>query len=210
MNDEFDYERPPYYSDWRERTWTCPSCHWQGPGSDLLMEAFNELSELWCPGSSCQHKFGLLVYPGHEATKAAAEAGNAEAQVNLQAFERVAHRRTQRDTARDQDLPDLAGEALTFTFIPEGGADSLSPHWLVLTCNGTEIYREPSGYEAWQAIIDISLKVIERYPNRISWIDPADAGHVLLGDSISAAGRIREFLAEHNVAPPTGGWATHG
>lgn len=210
MTDEtFDYSRPPYYSDWRTRTWTCPKCGWQGQGAELQQEFFNDLSELWCPQAPCEYKFGLLIHPGVEETRAAADAGNAEAKVMEQAFARAEQRTQSRVASRGRDLPELEGDSLEFTFTTDGGRDWMNPDWLVLTCRGREIYREPSGFEHWEAIITVSAKVLERYPGRVAWIDPNDAGACLGGDKLYYDTTIKDFLREHQVSPPLGTWSEH-
>jgi len=205
VTDDFDYSCPPYFSNWRSRTWQCPECAWAGTGADLAMEQFAELQELHCP--RCDHKFGLLLHPNLEETRAAAQAGNDEALKHLQVLELLEGRLQQIEAAREAELPEVAGDRLTFHFTPEGGHDPLSPHWLVLECDGKEIYREPSGYEGWRAIIDISERVLRTYPGRVAWIDPDNAGMALLGDNLSADGHIEDFLRENRIQPPDGRWS---
>jgi hypothetical protein len=203
-------DQPEYFSDWRTDMWDCPGCGWSGPGSGLAKEYFDELFEVHCP--RCDHKFGVITHPTTEQTQRAAAAGNAEAIAHLKALTVVGQR--QRDVQQAREalgyLPDLDGTDLTFTFAPEGGDDGMSPTWLVLYCGDREVYREPSGYEGWQAIIDIGMVLVDRYAGRIAWIDPAAAGDCLGGDDISYDRHIRAFLAVHHVAPPTGAWAVGG
>jgi hypothetical protein len=54
---------------------------------------------------------------------------------------------------------------------------------------------------------ELCLLLIARYPGRIAWIDPTHDARALLGDDLSASGKIRAFLAEHRISPPTGDWA---
>ena len=78
----------------------------------------------------------------------------------------------------------------------------------MLIChNGKEIYRERSGFEWWDSILELSTLLMARYPARITWIDPTADASELLGDDIRAAGKIKKFLAENRINPPSGRWA---
>jgi hypothetical protein len=139
----------------------------------------------------------------------AAKAGNAEAIAHLGSITavddlRAEHGRSRRGRGR---LPELDGSSLTFTFHIEGGTDGMNPEWLVLTCDGTEVHRERSGFEHWEAIVEVSRKVLARYPGRVLWIDPAKAGDCLGGDDLGYDTTIMDFLEENAISPPTGGWA---
>ncbi len=96
-------------------------------------------------------------------------------------------------------LPEIDGTALEFTFHTEGGSDWMNPEWLVLTCNGVEIHRERSGFEHWEALIEISGELLAHYPGRIAWIDASEAVEALGGDSIHAPAEVERFLEEHGV-----------
>jgi hypothetical protein len=84
---------------------------------------------------------------------------------------------------------------------------SLNHDWLTLTCGDRLVHRERSGFEHWEAIIEISEHVLKTYRRRVAWIDPSDAGLCLLGDDFSAKEKNTRFLKAKNVAPPTGPWA---
>lgn len=198
-----------YYSRWREMAVRRPHCAWSGAADDAAQELFAELIDVSFP--DCDTGLFLVDLPSLEDTETAAAQGDAEA---LRELDRV--REMERDRARFRrerkkrdELPDLDGDALTFTFHTEGGHDWMNPHWLVLTCNGREIHRESSGFEWWEPIIEISQKVIARYPGRIAWIDPSTAMDRLGGDDIGYAAKIRAFLDAHDVALPSGNWAAH-
>ena len=194
-----------YYSTWRTDRFEC-DCGWSGPGSALALELFEALMEVHCP--RCDAKFGLMPFPNREQTQSAADEGNVEAASELQRFS--AYDEVQRELAesrqRISELPDLTGDVLTFTFGVEGG-EALNPAYLTIKHEGVEIYRERSGFEWWSSLLELSTLLMERYPGRISWIDPTNDADQLLGDDLSASKTIRAFLADHGVSPPTGDWA---
>lgn len=189
---------PKYFDDWQNQAWTCPNCKWQGVGDDLGHEYFGELFELHCP--ACDHKFGLISHPLPAEIRAAAKKGNAEALVMVAALDEMDARAAEHVKGREgrDRLPDIDGEALEFTFRTEG-SNWMNPEWLVLTCSGVEIYRERSGFEHWEPLIDISEKLLGRYPGRIAWIDADDAASNLAGDNINAGLKVEKFLEEHGV-----------
>jgi len=204
---ERDHSRPGYFSGWQTWDWVCPTCDWKGNGTDLAHEDFNELFELHCP--SCNHKLGLITYPTREETQIAANAGNSEGLTHLTLLDVIANNRSLLEDSKKgrKNLPKLIGDNLEFTFDTDDGSTSLNPSWLTLTCGDTVIHRERSGFEHWEAIIEISKLVLKTYRRRVAWIDPSDAGLCLLGDDFSAKGKITRFLKANNVAPPTGPWA---
>ncbi len=198
-----------YFEDWDTRTWTCANCNWQGPGSDCTCEHFAELFELRCP--KCNGKFTLIrTVVSMEEARASAAVGNEEAAAHVILLQNAAAFQEQLAESRNGrgKLPALPRGKHTFAFTTGGDdEDWMSPAWLVLLADGVEIYREGSGYEGWEAIIEISEQVLKRYPRRVLWIDPAEVGSTLLGDDLSASGEIQDFLKNHGITPPTGNWA---
>jgi hypothetical protein len=97
------------------------------------------------------------------------------------------------------ELPDIAGDALEFTFRTEGGDDWMNPEWLVVACNGEGMLRERSGFEHWEALIEISETLLARYPGRIAWIDAEKAVEALGGDNLYARTEVEKVLDEHGV-----------
>jgi len=191
-----------YYSSWRTDTFEC-ECGWSGTGIQLATEMFRDLFEIHC--RECDHKFGLICYPGQAETAEAAARGVTEAIEALPQFD--AYKQTQRELAESREqikaLPDFEGDELTFTFAVEGGV-SLSPDYLLICHDGEEIYRERSGFEWWSCLTELCECLMQRYPGRIAWIDPTDDANELLGDDIRADAKIRDFLAENRISPPSG------
>lgn len=70
-----------YQPGWREQAHTCPACEWQGSSRQMEMELHEEQTEYGCP--QCEFPMLVVVHPTLEQVKAAAEAGNAEAQQQL-------------------------------------------------------------------------------------------------------------------------------
>jgi len=196
-----------YFSDWRDRTWTCSRCSWARPGRAAAQVAFSELFELNCP--NCDGRLATIPYPTHDSIQQAAAAGNAEAIGMLPKVHAANGFRDALRAARARlvaiDFPE--GTVLTFRLETITQGDRMNPTHLLVLCNGEEVHREPSGFEHWEAIIEIGQFLVDRFGGRISWYDPDKAGLALLGDSSSAADRIRAFLAESRISPPSGPWA---
>jgi hypothetical protein len=70
-----------YQPGWREQLHTCPACDWQGNSRAMEMELHDEQTEYACPG--CEMPLLIVLHPGIEQIRAAAEAGNAEAREQL-------------------------------------------------------------------------------------------------------------------------------
>jgi hypothetical protein len=165
--------------------------------------------ELNCP--ECDSRLALVPFPTEDQLRAAAEAGNAQAVEDLAARDADGPRREawSRDWQASRDrlpsLPDLAGEALTFSLHAEG-RDWMNPDWLLILHEGQEIYREPSGFEHWAAVIELAEAIQDRYGDRVLWFDPGEAAVGLLGDDLSAAKKISSFLTRTGLTPPSGRW----
>lgn len=195
-----------YFSNWRDHTFT-HSCGWTGKHSEASQELFNELFELNCP--QCEGRLAVISLPTATQIKNAAKEGNAEALEMLDQVNRSEQFAKERTTRRKslKRLPKQSGDRLEFTLSTEGSGDWMNPSWLILNCNGEEIYRERSGFEHWEAVIKIGQAIHSQFTGRIAFFDPGQAAVGLLGDNLSASGRIQAFLNETHLAPPSGPWA---
>lgn len=192
------------FSGWEETALLCPLCGWSGTGAEAAHEHFAEVMEVLC--GRCDHKFGLVrISPSEEETRAAAAAGNPEAQAHLKTLEYLAGARVQIEESKRgrESLPALEGATIGFRFSTEGGNDWMNPTWLVLQADGHEIHRERSGFEHWRAILEISDLVRERYGSQDAWIDPGEAGDSLLGDDLNASAAISAYFNDRHLLPPS-------
>lgn len=71
-----------YQPGWRDHAHQCPACDWQGNSRQMEMELHDEQSEYACP--HCELPLLVVLHPGLEQVRAAAAAGNAEAQEQLE------------------------------------------------------------------------------------------------------------------------------
>ena len=192
---------------WHEKLWTCSSCGWEGRGADAAIETFDALFELNC--WECDSRLAVIMYPTFDEIKEAAAAGVPEALEMLPSVQAAEVGRLKLSEARINlfDLPNVEGETLTFTLGVEGDRDRLSPEWLILFCKTQEIYREPSGFEGWRAILEIGKAIRHQYGTRAAWLDPGTVGQQLLGDDRNASNQIHNFLIESGLTPPVGIWS---
>lgn len=200
--------RVTYYDPWEAEQATCDACGWSGLGKEASVEYFEVVADVRCP--ECDRKLFMISNATAEEMRRAAAEGNEDAKFDLQMLEEVvdrSHAAVNDERLGRDNLPDLEGDALSFTFTVEGGSDWMSPTWLVLSSAGREVYREHTGYEGWAEIIAISEKVLARYARRVSSIDPGAAGAALGGDNLSYSTHIQTFLEERDVAPPSGPWS---
>lgn len=198
-----------YFRDCKPRTtWTCNECTWTGPRQDMSLEVFTDLFEAQCP--ECSAKIAIVLHPTSEEIRAAAAAGEPEAQSMLAQVNVAEEFSASRSASRSKlkHLTGLVGANLEFTLESSDDGDWMSPTWIYVVCQGKRIYKERSGFEHWEAVIDIGAALLERYRHQIAWFDPGQTGRALLGDNLSASGRIQSFLDSAGIAPPTGPWAT--
>ncbi|WP_442681898.1 hypothetical protein ACSBPQ_09240 [Stenotrophomonas sp. JC08] len=71
-----------YQPGWREQLHHCPACTWQGGSRQMEMELHDEQSQYSCP--QCEFPLLIVQHPDLAAIQAAAAAGNAEAQQQLE------------------------------------------------------------------------------------------------------------------------------
>ena len=66
---------------WRDQQHTCAACDWQGTSRTMVMELHEDVTEYDCP--ACENPVLIVVHPDIEQVQAAADAGNEEAQQQL-------------------------------------------------------------------------------------------------------------------------------
>lgn len=74
-----------YQPGWRDQQHTCDACDWQGTSRGMEMELHDEQTEYSCP--QCECPVLVVQHPTLEDVKAAAAAGNEEAQQQLAILE---------------------------------------------------------------------------------------------------------------------------
>lgn len=70
-----------YQPGWREQEHSCPACEWHGNSRQMEMELHDEQTEYSCP--QCEFPLLIVQHPDLASVQAAAAAGNAEAQQQL-------------------------------------------------------------------------------------------------------------------------------
>lgn len=66
---------------WRDQVHVCAACEWQGSSRAMVMELHEDLTEYDCP--ACENPLLMVMHPDIEQVRAAAAAGNVEAQQQL-------------------------------------------------------------------------------------------------------------------------------
>ena len=198
-----------YFSDWRDRQWACSQCEWIGRGSEATQELFAELLQVDCP--RCDARLTLIPLPTNETILRAAAANHPEALAMMDSVGRWQAFQVDQGRSRRKlkDLGTIVGTNLEFSLTTLHKGDAMNPSHVLLWCNGKEIYREPSGYEHWEAVIEIGSAIVDQFGERVAWFDPGAAGAALLGDDLGASGRIQDFLNGAGIAPPSGPWAAN-
>lgn len=186
-----------YYSDWREREWTCP-CGWSGTGDDAAHEPFEALLQVDCP--SCDKRVLIVNYPDERETRAAAKRGNPEAIRAVESLKQVEEKRSrwlEERLVNPAELPALDGVdridlALQVDEQAEGGAQ------MILLVNGEEVHHEGAWFEDAEPLSRFLVCARERYGDRIASIDITFGARLYLsGDSLRLSREIDRALAEH-------------
>jgi tetratricopeptide (TPR) repeat protein len=173
-----------YYDYDRDEPLTCPSCGWSGRGADNE-EYFEELLDVRCP--RCDRMVLIVSLPTGEETRAAAAAGNPDAQGELpdvEARETFLERAQGLELKEAAQLPELGGKRLVIEWDFEVRGDD---RWTVLRHGRREIWRELAYWEGYERFAEVFALLRERYGSRLAEVRPTPASEVYLyGDELSA------------------------
>lgn len=78
-----------YQPGWRDQNHCCSACNWQGTSRQMEMELHDEQTEYSCP--QCECPLLVVQHPDLQQVQAAAAAGNAEAQQQLDILAMAPH-----------------------------------------------------------------------------------------------------------------------
>lgn len=184
---------------------SCSDCPWTGLGTDLqLGEVFGEVAEYNCPG--CGTKVISCAFPTYEEIRAAAEAGDAEAQEQLVSVERARERAARVDASKQVPVSAPAAldeaEEIRAVLRLEDAEDDV---WLVLSANDLELHRELAYYEDFEPARRFLQLLEKRYGSRLLSFDCYGAVTYLCGDRI---GCVRELAALVSHLPERDGRST--
>ena len=178
-----------YYGSWRDDVYTCHACGWEGAGGQCRQgEVYRELYEICCP--SCGGKVGLVLFPTTEESRQNWDKVSDE---DKRAVERVeAHRKdfAARSLKSPQQLPDIEGDDLVFTWDIEDGArggDTLIKY------GGEIIWREPAFYEGYERFAEVARLLRRKYGARLQDLVPTRKSQLYLyGDRLSAPEEVKK------------------
>ena len=189
-----------YYSDWRERRWTC-SCGWAGTGDEAAHEPFAELLQVDCP--ACGHRVCLVPYPDAAETAEAAALGHPEA-VTAQAAEARRAARDRRRQAgqlrRPRDLPALEGVAEVRLLLELEAADGEATYRLL--ADGEVLHTELAAWEDTRPLARMLRHAQARYGERLAGFEVClSAWTYLAGDSLRQGREVDAMLEAAGFGP---------
>lgn len=173
-----------YWEYDREAPITCPDCGWSGRGADNE-DYFEELLDVRCP--ECDRMLLIVSFPTAAETRAAAAAGNPQAQAelpNVDQRDAFLARATELELKQASQLPELKGERLIIDWdLDERDGE----HWTVLRHDRQEIWRELAYFEGYKRFATVFTLLQERYGTRLAEVRPMPASETYLyGDKLSA------------------------
>jgi predicted RNA-binding Zn-ribbon protein involved in translation (DUF1610 family) len=185
----------PYFER-SSREFSCHSCSWRGPGSQLKQgELFAQLVEYDCP--QCGERVTFASFPTYAETQAAAEAGNAEAIEGLAGIDEAKRRwdrvlETRRSAvAAPAELVDLDVRC-ELTLVDDDDGEP----WIVLLANGHELHRELAAWESAEPAHRLLAMMRERYGERLRAFDYSPAMLYLGGDRLASIDELRRLVAD--------------
>ena len=191
-------EQVSYYSSWETDTWLC-RCGWTGTGKEASQEPFSALLQVDCP--KCDGRLCLVIYPSPAEERAAAKAGNAEAQRAVDAVKNRKKREERHKTTklvRASQLPMLKGvEEIDFVLCCD---EKCEDPVYILQANGEEIHREQAWFEDNGPLRRYCRYVAKRYGDRAKTFTIDGTAVIWLsGDSLNLYYEQADILKEFGL-----------
>ena len=175
----------PWYSNWKTLLFTCDHCGWKGKGEDAFP---NEGGVMECP--RCDRGVGYVEFPNLRDMERAAAEGNPEAIQDLpEKRERI--RRMEARMNRFQSkhlhsmdqLPELEGESLEFTWDLEVHVGEEDEDYQIIRVGEIEVWRELAFFDNILRFNEIKGLLKRKYGTRFKSLTPTDGSlDFLTGD----------------------------
>ena len=188
----------PYYptAAWQKASFVCPQCGWSGLSDGMERGLYNELMDFSCP--SCDKMLAIVGFPTTAEVRAAAAAGEPEAIEQLEYVvrgERFQERRLESQLQSPEQLPDLAGEELSFNVIEETReAQGSEEVCFVIRHDGELVWFEIAGYESWWRLPEIKKIFRAKYGSRMNSFDVEGYAYTY-GDDIASPAKMEQQLS---------------
>jgi hypothetical protein len=174
-----------WYSNWKILQFTCEHCGWTGKGE----EAFpNEGGVMECP--RCDRGVGYVEFPNLRDMERAAAEGNPEAIQDLpekQEWIRRMEARMNRFQSKHlhsvDQLPELEGESLEFTWDLEVHVGEEEEDYQIIRVGEVEVWRELAFFDNILRFNEIKDLLKRKYGTRFKSLTPTDGSlDFLTGD----------------------------
>jgi hypothetical protein len=201
-----------YYSNWQNEVFTCPKCGWTGTVTTMdLGDPFPQSAPIECP--KCFKILGAVLFPDVRDTEEAAAKGNEEAIRSLASFRETEKRQKalmekfeRHHLSSIEQLPDLPGESLEFTW-DIGGADDETYQIIRAGGAGTEIWREVAFFDSIARFKEVRSILKEKYGTRFKSLKPSDASwEWLCGDNYLTMKQFTEEMRNEEANEPRQHW----
>jgi hypothetical protein len=180
------FMKSPDYYTYKQHTYQCKNCGWQGLGLDLRNgEMFDALYELDCP--SCFEMVTFVPYPSSREPHGENLSESGRSMIDS-AKSYIARFNAMCLKSPDQ-LPDVAAAAFSITW------DYLHKDELTILKHGDKvIFCEPALYEGYERYEEVALILKERYGDALIDLVPTGRSEFYLyGDRLSSPERLNKF-----------------
>jgi hypothetical protein len=178
-----------YFGGWREETYRCPLCHWEGAGALCEQgEASRDSFEIVCP--ECGEKVGAVMFPTVEECRLNWDRVDDARKRQVEAVEIFSKRFEERKLKSADQLPDIGGGSFTLAWGYEGsGADGET----VIRHGDSVLWREPALYDGCDRFAEVAGILKSRYGRRLRDLIPAPGSlEFLYGGRWSAIDIVRK------------------
>ena len=174
-----------YYAFDRHGNVTCPHCGAQANVDDWI-ENYDELFDVTC--GKCGVMLYIVSYPTFEEVREWAERGHPAAIADLPGLDKreaFLARATASQPKSPDELPELEGDQLAFTWAFQRDEDENGDHVVAVSLGETELWCEVAFWEGYDRFNELRELLRERYRERFVSLTPTEASYLyLLGDKL--------------------------
>lgn len=180
---------PEYYSNWKEETFSCRHCGWNGKGVDCPQgECFQDLVEMDCP--KCEEPAFILLFPTLKDMRNNWDDLEKSEKAQYLIIEKHKNNFEATSLKSTDQLPDLVGDDLVLTWDIE---DRQTGGNTLIKYGDRVLWKETAFFEGYERFEEAAAILKEKYQDQLLDLVPTRKSELFLyGDRIGSPGRIEK------------------
>lgn len=171
-------------SIWKNSTFQCDRCNWQGLGKDARMgNVFTELFELDCPKCN-KERIAIIGFP---TTAEIRKYGNETEKQNLTQTEKFLQKVEMMKLKSVDDIIDIEDDDIVITWDHE-------KTYTVIKHNDKVIWKEIALYEGYERYLEVGELLKQKYGTKLKDFIPTERSELYLyGDRFCSVNEVKKF-----------------